>query len=89
MQDKLSRQLDSRHRHISVKVFTLTSTLAASVDGLLDETRIARDLATPPEPTLTIDLLLDDSGVVASTAAEQLTAFDPRTSRITLTTCRP
>jgi len=65
------------------------STLATSVDSLLDKTRIARDLATPPEPTLTIDLLLDDSSVVASTAAKEFTALDPRTSRITLTTCRP
>lgn len=89
MQDKLSHQLDSRHCHISVQVFTLTSTLAASVDSLLNKTRIARDFATPPEPTLTIDLLLDDSGVVASAAAEKLTALDPRTSRVTLTTRRP
>lgn len=69
--------------------FSLTSTLAASVDGLLDETRVARYLAAPPEPTLTIDLLLDDSGVVASAAAEKLTTLNPRTSRVTLTTCRP
>lgn len=89
MRDKLSHQLDSRNCHISVQVFTLTPTLAASVDGLLNETRVARDFATPPEPTLTIDLLLDDSGVVASTAAEELTALDPRTSRVTLTPRRP
>lgn len=62
--------------------------LAASVDRLLDEARVTRDLATPPEPTLAVDLLLYDPGVVAPAAAEELTALDPGTSRVALTTCR-
>lgn len=55
---------------IRQKFFTYIDTLAASVDGLLDEAGVARDLATPPKPTLAIDLLLDDSRIVTSAAAE-------------------
>lgn len=69
--------------------FSPTSALTAGVDGLLDEARIARHLAAPPEPALAVDLLLDDSSVVAPAAAEQLTALDPGTSRVALATGRP
>lgn len=68
---------------------SLAPALATSVDGLLDETRIARYLAAPAEPALAIDLLLDDPGVVAPAAAEELTALDPGTSSVALTARRP
>jgi len=72
------------------KFFTyIVYTLATSVDGLLDEACVARDLTTPSKPALAIDLLLDDPRIVTSAAAEQLTALDPGTSRIALTICRP
>lgn len=79
------------HIFISIhkKFLTYVDTLAASVDGLLDEACVARDLATPPKPTLAIGLLLDDPRIVTSAAAEQLTALDPGTSCIALTICRP
>lgn len=88
MQKQLSHQPDTRDCVVHTKSSRLTSTLAASVDSRLDEARVARDLATPPKPALTVDLLLHDPGVVTPAAAEELTALDPGTSRVALTTYR-
>lgn len=62
--------------------------LTAAVDGLLDEARVTRDLAAPMEPAAAVDLVLDDLRVVASAAAEELTAVNSWTSRVALTTGR-
>ena len=50
--------------------------LATSVDRFLNQAGVASDLAAPSEPTFATDLLLDDPGVVASAAAEQLASVD-------------
>lgn len=50
--------------------------LATSVYRFLLQAGVASDFATPTEPALTVDLLLNDPGVVSPAATEQLTAID-------------
>lgn len=51
---------------------------ATRVDGASHDTRVARHLTAPTKPTLAVHFLAHRTGVVATTAAQQFTAFYTR-----------